>query len=259
MSARTRTRRSPTDPKRKRRDSITRLDGATHWADMVDHLVRFLRRAGIGPEALQAEFAKCLKQHQNVESLTLPSAVELEYARVLTRWITDPTFVDEHGRARVLPFKGRVGSFTSLVRRALPHAKAAHVFETLCRCGILKRTADGRIEAASTGFFLHQGKNDAHILSYTLQAIAAMMASARSNLTSAAPKQQRGQFLRIAVSERFDLKYLPQYDAFSRESALKELARNDQWFQRHEAKGSRLKKGEVGCVGMGIFVFTLES
>ncbi len=225
---------------------------------MLDNLVWFLRRAGVTPDVLSAEFAKCLDRHHNLQSLALPPPEVLEYARVLTRWVTDPTFVDEQGHPRALPFKGRRGSFVSLVRRALPDASAGDVLETLNRCGVTQRTPEGLIEAISTVFFPNKGKNDAHILGYALQGIDAMMASVRSNLTSLDPEVKRCQFLRLASSERFDLKYLPQYDAFSKASALKELARNDQWFRRHEAKGSKWKKGRVGCVGMGIFVFKVE-
>jgi hypothetical protein len=123
---------------------------------------------------------------------------------------------------------------------------------------VIQETADGRIEVLSTSLLLQKEKNDAQILAYALQGFLAIMTSARSNLTSADPKEQRCQFVRLALSERFDLQYLPQYDAFSKDSAEKELKRNDQWFQRHEAKGSKWKKGEVGCVGMGIFVFKVD-
>jgi hypothetical protein len=254
--------RKPSVPTRRKArrhlQGITRLDGAGHWREMVDHLIWFLRRAGVEPEALSAQFAKCVKRHKGLDSLVLPPPEVLEYARVLTRWVTDPTFVDEGGKPRILPFKGRGGSFTSLVRSALPQAMAADVLATLERCGIVERTPDGRIAAISTHFFPKKGKNDAHILGFALHGIEAMMATTRANLLSTNPSEQRCQFLRLVSSERFDLKYLPQYDVFSKASALRELARNDQWFRRHEAKGSQWKKGRVGCVGMGIFVFKVE-
>jgi len=259
MSSRIPTSRASTRrPGSRRRNSVVRLDGAGHWREMVDHLTWFLRRAGVESEVLSAEFARCIKRHKNLESLTIPPPEVLEYARILTRWATDPTFVNESGKPRVLPLRGRGGSFTSLVRCAAPEAKAAHVLETLERCGIVGRAPDGTIQAISTNFFPKKGKNDAHILGYALHGIEAMLASARSNLGSPDPSEQWCQFLRIASSERFDLKYLPHYDAFSRASALEELQKNDQWFRRHEAKGKRWKKGEVGCVGMGIFVFRVE-
>jgi hypothetical protein len=225
---------------------------------MLDHLTWFLRRTGVSSEALSAELSNCLMRHKNLEPLTVPPPEVLEYIRVLTRWVTDPAFVDDHGKPRMLSFRGRGGSFTSLVRLALPEARAADVSEALERCGIVERTLDGHIKALSTNFFPKKGKNDAHILGYALHGIEAMLASARSNLASADPNAQWCQFLRIAYSERFDLKYLPQYDAFSRKSALEELQRNDQWFRRHEAKRKPGKKGQVGCVGMGIFVFRVE-
>jgi hypothetical protein len=256
MSARTRKSGSSTRrPTRPRPDSVTRLDGSGHWREMLDHLTWFLRRTGVTSEALAIEFQKGLKRHRNLKSLTVPPPEVLEYARVLTRWVTDPAFVDEHGKPRTLCFRGRGGSFTSLVRHAIPEANPTDVLEILERCGIIERTSDGRIQAISTTFFPKKGKNDAHILGYALHGIEAMMASARANLTSTDPSGQWCQFLRMASSERFDLKYLPQYDAFSRASALEELERNDQWFRRHEAKGKRSRPGEVGCVGMGIFVF----
>jgi Family of unknown function (DUF6502) len=249
------TRKSRSSTRRLPADSVTRLDGAGHWREILDHLAWFLRRTGVSSEALATEFVKCLERHKDLESLPIPPPEVLEYARVLTRWVTDPAFIDEQGKPRALHLRGRGGSFTSLVRCAIPEANATEVLQILERCGIIERTAEGRIQAISTTFFPKNGKNEAHILGYALHGIEAMMASARSNLTSTDPSGQWCQFLRMASSERFDLKYLPQYDAFSRASALEELERNDQWFRRHEAKGKRWKKGEVGCVGMGIFVF----
>lgn len=260
MSSRTRIaqRKPPRSSRGRPPVPISRLDGAGQWREMLDHLAWFLRRSGVKSEDLAAEFLNCLKRHKNLETLAVPPPEVLEYARVLTRWVTDPKFVDEQGKPRVLPFRGRSGSFTSLARLALPEANAAVILETLERCGILERTPDGRIKALSTAFFPKKGKNDAYILGFALRGIGAMMASARSNLSSANPGAEWCQFLRIASSERFDLKYLPHYDAFSKASALEELEKNDQWFRRHEIKKKRWKKGEVGCVGMGIFVFRLD-
>jgi hypothetical protein len=255
VSSTIRTPRSTPPRRGKRRgESITRLDGAGHWADILDHVAWILRRAGVNPEDLSTEFAKCVKRHENLESLTLPPPEILEYTRVLTRWVTDPTFIDEKGKPRVLPLRGRA-SFAALVRSAVPEGDALHVLQTLERCGMIRRTQEGRIEAISTSFLPAKGKNDAHILGYALHGIEAMMASTRANLASATPGTEPCQFLRMVLAERFNLKYLRQYDAFSKASASKELAKYDQWFRRHEAKG---KKGEVGCVGMGIFVFKVD-
>jgi len=258
VSTRTRKSRPPVRRSSSQQSSLGLLDSAGQWREMLDHLAWVLRRSGVKSEDLAAEFSKCLKRHQNLEALNVPPSEVMEYARILTRWVTDPQFVDEQGKPRALPLRGRAGSFTSLARLALPEARTADILETLERCGILERTADGHIKALSTAFFPKKGKNDAHILGFALRGIGAMMASARSNLSSPDPSAQWCQFLRIASSERFDLKYLPQYDAFSRASALEELEKNDQWFRRHETKRKRWKKGEVGCVGMGIFVFRLE-
>ena len=253
-------------PTRKRRagrkrtpaESVTRLDGAGRWAETLDHFVWFLHRAGIKPDEMSAAFAASLTRHANVESLTMPRPEVLEHSRILTRWATDPDFLDEVGKPRVLPRTGIGASFASLVKRALPDAQADEVFSTLQRCGVIQETPEGRIEVLSTLLILQKSKNDAEILGYALQGFLAIMTSARSNLTSTDPKEQWCQFLRLALSERFDLTYLPHYDALSKASAEKELERNDQWFARHEAKGSKGNKGKVGCVGMGIFVFRVD-
>ena len=171
---------------------------------MLDHLTWILRRTGISSEALSAEFSKSITRHQHLKSLRVPPPEVLEYTRILTRWVTDPAFVDEHGNPRTLPFKGRGGSFTSLVRLAVPEATASDVLASLERCGVIQRTLEGRVEAISTNFFPNKGKNDAHVLGYALHAIEAMLASARANLSSQNPGVEWCQFLRMASSERFD-------------------------------------------------------
>jgi hypothetical protein len=58
----------------------------------------------------------------------------------------------------------------------------------------------------------------------------------------------------VALAERFDLKYLQDYDTFLRDQATAFLLKQDAWLKRREVK-STSKGAAVAHVGVGIFGF----
>ncbi len=177
-----------------------------------------------------------------------------EYARVITAWLTDPIYLDEHGNTLTLPITGTRLSLHSLVRKAVPRADTSDVLKVLSRYGIVRRIPGRRVQLLADTF-LPKGKEQAQILGYTLSALEGIIDTCYANLSTREPKRQLGQLQRIATAERFDMSRIAEYDAYTRKSAHAMLAKHDAWLKRREINGPIRGKGRVGCVGIGIFGF----
>jgi hypothetical protein len=141
-----------------------------------------------------------------------------------------------------------------LVRQALPSADASLVIVTLSRHGLVGRTRDGRVRMRATAF-LPRGGERAQFLAYTLSALEGIIDTCYSNLTTRDRQKQIGQLQRVVFAERFDMRRLPEYDAFLRDSAAAFLVKHDAWLKRREIKQTTGPKARVGYVGVGIFGF----
>ncbi len=244
-------------PKRKavpHRPSVMRLDGARNWPKTLDHFVWLLMRAGVKPAQITKAIGESLHRHRHTQALVVPSAEVLEYARVITAWLTDPIYLDEHGNTLTLPITGTRLSFSSLVRKALSRADTSDVLKVLSRYGIVRPIPGRRVQLLADAF-LPKRKEQAQILGYTLSALEGIIDTCYANLSTRDPKKQLGQLQRIVTAERFDMSRIAEYDAYTRKSAHAMLAKHDAWLKRREINGPIRGKGRVGCVGIGIFGF----
>ncbi len=79
-------------------------------------------------------------------SRLVPSgATRQRTARVLEAWRTDPLYLDERGRPRMLTVAGEEPSFRSLVRSYAGDVTPTSVLRELERTGAVRRTADGQL------------------------------------------------------------------------------------------------------------------
>ncbi len=234
------------------RPSIMRLDGARNWPKTLDHFVWLLMRAGVNPARITKATGESLHRHRHTQSLVVPSAHVLAYPRVITEWLTDPLYLDEHGNTLALPITGTRLSFRSLVRKAVPRADASDVLKVLSRHGIVRRLPSRRVQLLADAF-LPKGDEQAQFLGHTLSALEGIIDTCYANLTTRDPKKR--QLQRIVTAERFDMSRIAEYDAYTRKSAHAMLAKHDAWLKRREINGPIRRKGRVGCVGIGIFGF----
>lgn len=107
------------------------------------------------------------------------SATRQRTARVLEAWRSDPLYLDERGRPRLLVETGEEPSFRSLVRSYAGDVTPISVLRELERTGAVRRTAEGqlRCRAATTA----SGPADAAFLqefAQRLQDFATAMAAA---------------------------------------------------------------------------------
>jgi hypothetical protein len=84
--------------------------------------------------------------------LVAPSTSRQRTARVLEAWRTDPLYLDDRGRPRLLSVTGAEPSFVSLVRSYAGDVTPAAVLRELERTGAVRSTGEGyvRCRASST-------------------------------------------------------------------------------------------------------------
>jgi hypothetical protein len=103
--------------------------------------------------------------------------------------------------------------------------------------------------------FLPRRAQRAQFLGYALSSLEGICDTCFYNLTTQDPEKHMRLLQRAAVSERFDMSRLAEYDAFLRTSAAAFLVKHDTWLKRREVKRALAHPGRVGHVGVGIFGF----
>ena len=240
-------------PKKKARHSaLVRLDGVEHWPQTLDRLIWMLMRAGIDPRQITAKTAQIVKAHRNIRTLRIPPPNVLEYARVLTYWRNEPQFLDEQGAPRSLPITGGASSFSTLLRKALPGSSVNDVLAVLRRHQLIS-VGTHRCVRLRASAFLPRNAQRAHFLAYTLSAVEGIIDTCHQNLNARKPADNIGRLQRVASAERFDLRFIKDYDLFLRHQATDFLLKQDAWLKRHEVKSTGRGNARGAQVGVGVF------
>ena len=87
-------------------------------------------------------------QSKNPTSSATPNRAQ----RVVNGWLSDAEFLDENGKARILPIHGENGSFAVLVARYSGDITLGAVIDELLRVGIVRRLNKTDVELIATGY-----------------------------------------------------------------------------------------------------------
>ena len=233
---------------------MLRLNGIEHWQKTLDRLIWMLLRAGIDASAITISTQESLQRHRGTRALRLPPPEVLEYGRVLTFWRTEPEFLDSEGVPRPLPLSGKAVSFRALVQKAVPGCTVGHVLDVLRHHQLISLDRKRRVTLRAIAF-LPRNAQRAHFVAFTLSALEGIMDTCHRNLTAKDPAKNIAHMQRVASAERFNLKYLKDYDRFLRDQATDFLLKQDAWLKRHEVKSNSTLKARVAHVGVGVFGF----
>jgi len=247
MRMRSRLSGAPT-PRRRRR----RPDGLGQWHKALDHHIWFLRRAGIPEAVISKASAASLTRHRRVRALTVPPLAVLLYSRVLTYWRNDRRYLDGEGNPRALPRTGGRISFRSLVREALDEGDAEEVLTVLARHRAVSQDRSGNIHLIESALVPMGAQERAHALGYVLMAVEAAIDTCYATLRASGPTQYRGRVQRMAISEKFDSRYLGDYDKFTRETLSNFLDLHNVWLKAHEVKESKGQTRRRNLVGVNV-------
>jgi len=111
--------------------------------------------------------------------LVAPSTSRQRTARVLEAWRTDPLYLDDRGRPRVLSVAGAEPSFRTLVRSYAGDVTPTSVLRELERTGAVRSTGDGYVRCRSSST-ASGAADSAFLLEFAqrLQEFASAMAAA---------------------------------------------------------------------------------
>jgi hypothetical protein len=129
-----------------------------------------------------------------------------------------------------------------------------HVFDVLRHHRLISVDQNRRVKLRAIAF-LPRNAQRAHFVAFTFRALEGIIDTCHRNLTLKDPAHNVAHMQRVAMAERFDLKYLKDYDRFLRDQATDFLLKQDAWLKRHEVQRNSSQKARVAHVGVGVFGF----
>lgn len=145
---------------------------------------------------------------QLLEAQAAPAAAPAARARhraerVLAGWWTDPDFLNEEGRPRLLALRGGRRSFSALVRRYSGDPRVVTLLDELIRVKAARRLPDGRLEALSRTFATARWDEAG------IQSIGERIREHLDTLLHNLKHPSRPLYERVVVNSQLDPKYVP--------------------------------------------------
>ena len=172
-------------------------------------------------------------------------------ARVISGWVRDSRFVDDHGEPLPLPIDGDGPTFSALVREFSGDVPPRSVLDELVHTGAVEPQADGRIQLVTRAYIPRDSKADK--LSILGTDTAHLIATITHNVYEA---DSEPRFQRTVSYDNLPVEVLPELRAMSAEDAQALLEKIDGWMATHDRdtnpdiEGSGRKR-----VGIGIYYF----
>lgn len=220
---------------------------------LLHPIAAFLRKAGLN----RAESLECFAAAFD-RSLTAKSSRSIEeigkttgYADIVTYWSRNKEFLDQNGRARALPFKGR-NSFSRLVHLAARELDAQTALSVLTDYGNVRKNRYGKYELIKPFFVVSSRTKMA------LEPASAFLTDASSTLSKILrrPRDSRVPelFWRKVESTRISDADAEEFNAFASERSLLFLEELDDWLEAHSKSAKKKRGGWSRRVGLGVFL-----
>jgi hypothetical protein len=211
--------------------------------EVLERIARLLVGGGESPETLSRRFAAAchrVRPHRNLRRRT--AAAPLEYAHVISRWYSDPEYLDSSGVPRPLPLSGRRLSLTSLVAKALPRAKASEVASTLERLGAVRQ--ENR-RYRPTERYVYFGQQQEDTVAWLLTVLPGVLSSVEHNAYTRASSRLLG---RAAINPYFPVRDLPRFHVRLSKHSIAFLKAVDGDMQRKELRRRTEPTTQLGVV-----------
>lgn len=172
-------------------------------------------------------------------------------ARVISGWVRDARFIDEHGQPAPLPMEGKGATFTELVKEFSGDIPPRAILDELVNVGAVESLADGRIRLLTRAYIPRNSKADK--LGILGTDVAYLIATIDHNVheTDAEPRFQR----KVAY-DNLPAEVLKELRHMSGAKAQALLEQIDRWMAAHDrdtnpdVRGSGRKRA-----GIGIYYF----
>jgi Family of unknown function (DUF6502) len=236
------------EAKRRLRATNDRLTLFPETPEVLERIARLLVGGGESPEMLSRKFAAAchrVRPRSNVPRRT--EAAPLEYAHVISRWYSDPEYLDSAGVPRPLALSGRHLSLTSLIAKALPRAKASEVASTLERLGAVRQ--ENR-QYRPTERYVYFGQQREDAVAWLLTVLPGVLSSVEHNAYTRASSRLLG---RAAINPYFPVRDLAGFHARLSKHSIGFLKAVDGDMQRKE-----LRRPTGPTTQLGVVVFAFE-
>ena len=170
--------------------------------------------------------------------------------RVVNGWLNDSEFLNENGEAKVLPLKGKYGSFSALVARYSGDITLGAVVDELERVGVVSRPDKQTVKLSSDGYIPKDSE---------LEKVKIMSICAADLLASAAHNQEQEstdtRFQRQVVYKEVPQRLVKEFKKYSDKKSLVLLRDYNRWLE--ESTNQRTPKSDepTSRVGVGIYYF----
>lgn len=167
--------------------------------------------------------------------------------RVISGWTRDPAFLDSDGNPLPLPFDGREGSFSDLVRRYSGDIPPRAVLDELLRVGLAERGEDALIRLVARAYVPRAGT--AEKLSILGVEAADLLGTIDHNIHA---EGEEPLFQRKVCYYRFPARHLPELRELARKRSQGVLEELNRWMGEHDDAGAG---DEVRRAGLSIYYF----
>jgi len=220
--------------------------GVSYSREFLERLARILVHSGHSPKELAREFRDICSRLKEPARRWDPKQLThfIGLAHVITRWYTDPQYLDSRGAPIPLPLRARGPSLCALIERVLPAENPSAVAQSLARLQGVKRRGNLYLPSARY-FVLPRASARVHVLTALLD----MLRTIERNV--AGPKTAT-ILERTAVNPGFPVRALPAFHRRLKALAAEFLWNVDGDMRRRETEDPN---GPRARVGVGVFAF----
>lgn len=225
----------------------------TPASDVLLPLLRVLIAAGLTEQELLeicARHAQHIRKTLGRQRLRSLDNHGQKLERIISRWITDPAFLEE-GAPAALDYSGRRG-FKLLVGRASPGFSPSEALRNLLRHRVVSISGKKRVRLLSR-FFPMRSVNAIDIDIYAQMTIDFLRTHEFNFLRN--PKRGQGLFQRFAHSASIDPRLAPLFNRYARKQGEVLLEAVDDWLARRERP---MRKGAKKSVRLGLGVYVIN-
>jgi hypothetical protein len=187
------------------------------------------------------------RQRKRRKLRPLPFETSLEH--VVSRWSTDPTFLDGNKPA-ALRYRGRT-SFSSLVRLSSTRITAADALKELLRHKLVACGKDGRVRLICP-FFPVRSSHAVDLELFTKMTVDFLRTHEFNFLRN--PRRGEGLFQRIAHRATTKPGLAADFNRYARQQAQLLLETMDDWLARHDLPERKTGSGRRARLGLGVYV-----
>ncbi len=171
--------------------------------------------------------------------------------RVISGWISDATFCNEEGNAKVLDIQGEKGSFETLVNKYSGDIPYRAMLSELIRTGAVEKIGNNKIELIRSAYLSTEDEDE----KYTLlgEDVALLIETIKHNITSDSADLR---YQRKVAYDNIPVESLDEFKALANREKQLLLVKLNAWLAEHDMDKQKTKTSEKPMkVGVGIYYF----